>query len=103
MKQNLVGKILGKIKSFGQDFVTIVTGIMGSEPRSQNFDLATFQEIIPRDVRLRILKIIPSRRPSPNLAQNFGQIPINSRALGSTVFKEKYFIRTSPRGSCAAF
>ena len=27
MKQNLVGKILGKIKIFGQDFVTIVTGI----------------------------------------------------------------------------
>ena len=27
MKQNLVGKILGKIKIFVQDFVTIVTGI----------------------------------------------------------------------------
>ena len=27
MKQNLAGKILGKIKIFGQDFVTIVTGI----------------------------------------------------------------------------
>ena len=29
MKQNLVGKILGKIKIFVQDFVTIVTGIRG--------------------------------------------------------------------------
>ena len=28
MKQNLVGKILGKIKIFVQDFVTIVTGVM---------------------------------------------------------------------------
>ena len=28
MKQNLVGKILGKIKIFVQDFVTIVTGII---------------------------------------------------------------------------
>ena len=27
MKQNLVGKTLGKIKIFVQDFVTIVTGI----------------------------------------------------------------------------
>ena len=27
MKQNLVGKILGKIKIFGQDFVTIVKGM----------------------------------------------------------------------------
>ena len=27
MRQNLVGKILGKIKIFVQDFVTIVTGI----------------------------------------------------------------------------
>ena len=27
MKQNLVGKILAKIKIFVQDFVTIVTGI----------------------------------------------------------------------------
>ena len=27
MKQNLVGKILGKIKIFGQDFVTIKTGV----------------------------------------------------------------------------
>ena len=27
MKKNLVGKILGKIKIFVQDFVTIVTGI----------------------------------------------------------------------------
>ena len=27
MKQNLVGKILGKIEIFVQDFVTIVTGI----------------------------------------------------------------------------
>ena len=30
MKQNLAGKILGKIQIFVQDFVTIVTGISGT-------------------------------------------------------------------------
>ena len=36
-----------------------------------------------------------SRRPSPNLAQNFGQIP--SRALGLTIFSESHFEVVAPR------
>ena len=31
MKQNLVGKILGKIKIFVQDFVTIKAGVRGEK------------------------------------------------------------------------
>ena len=49
MKRNLVGKILGKIKIFVQDFVPIRTALKGSELRCQNFDLVKFREIIPRN------------------------------------------------------
>ena len=56
---------------------------MGSEIRSQNFDLAKFQEIIPRnhsygafllELGLKILK--SSESPAKlNSAKNFDQIP----------------------------
>ena len=55
MKQNLVGKILGKIKIFVQDFVTIVTGIMGTKSCTKSpkdFQMAgnvlSWQNLSPR-------------------------------------------------------
>ena len=78
---------------------------MGSELRSQKFDLAKFQEIIPRNPCYGAAfflgtwpqnsKKILSRRPSSNLAQNFGQIL--SRALGLTIFLELHLEEVAPR------
>ena len=46
------------------------------------------------ELGLRILKKW-SHRPSPNLAQNFGQIP--SRALGLAIFSELHLEVVAPR------
>ena len=92
------------LKIFVQDFVTIKTGVMDSKLRSQNFDLAKFEEIIPRNPCFGAFflgtwpqdsKKKQSRRPSPNLAQNFGQIP--SRTLGLTIFSELHLEVVAPR------
>ena len=78
--------------------------LLGSEFRSQNFDFAKFQEVIPRKPRYGAFFLgtwpqnssnVLSHRPSPNLAQNFGQIP--SRALGLTTFSELHFEVVAPR------
>ena len=68
---------------------------MGSELCSQNFDLMKFREIISRNLCYGTFfswnfdsepsKVL-SRRPSPKLTQNFGQIP--SRALGLTTLSK---------------
>ena len=77
---------------------------MGSDLHYQNFDLAKFQEIIPRNpcygARFFLgtwpqnSNKILSRRPIPNLAHNFGQIP--SRALGLTIFSERHLEVVAP-------
>ena len=79
---------------------------MGSELRAQNFDLAKFREIIPRNphygppffswnLASEFLKKNLSRWRSSNSAQNFSQIP--SRALGLTIFVELHLEEVAPR------
>ena len=76
---------------------------MGSEHRSQNFDLEKFQQIQFQETLVmsffswnlvsEFSKLL-SRRPSSNSAQNFGQIP--SRALGLIIFSELHLEEVAP-------
>ena len=62
MKRNLVGKILGKIKIFVQDFVPIRTALYGNKILYKNLDLT---QDIPNKISFHFLwvKMLPKNLP----------------------------------------
>ena len=79
---------------------------MGSELRCQNFDLAKFREIIPRNPCLK--KNLNTQNFESEFSKNYD--PPAEPKLESEFWPNSdpssglhNLVRTSPRGSCAAF
>ena len=86
------------------EYTALRPSLIGPELRSQNFDLAKFPEIIPKEPSYgafcfrtwpRNSKNILSRRPSSNSAQNFDQI--TNRALSFTISLKLRLEEVAPR------